>query len=232
MSWTDIEDGEPGNSVRAKINNAFQALFGASPTSLWEVISGSGHIKPKDNRPVDVTELEADEITTEELHAGSSSQVQVINDKLRLPYLGGFEGSSMPLIIDAEGYVQTDEEQEGDAPVGRGVMFTQYGYGVSVNFDPLRPTILVIKDENFDIQMPAAADQNNVEAVVRKCSDNTYAVTINTIGGETRWDDKIGNGLTTTEMGAWVRLKSVRVSEILQYWVVVEIGGEWTIILP
>lgn len=230
MNWDDIIDGESGAQVRAKINDAFNELFDSTPVNFWEQVAGTTDVIIQDERKVIVYDFEAGEVKTETFKAGSEEQVQIINNKLRLMYAGGFQGDTLPLVVDNEGFVGVDEEAEGDAPVGRGVMFTQYGYGESVSFDPLRPTILVKKDENFDIQMPSANSQNNAEAIIRKVSDNAYAATINTIAGEVYWDEEIGNGLTTTESGAWVKLKAVRVTEIIQYWVVVEMGGTWTLI--
>ena len=232
MSWIDIENNESGSSVRAKINTAFAYLYNQiiiSATPLWEVIGGNNRVTPTSDRDVEVPTLHANAVETTTLSAGTNNQVQVVGNQLRCTYLGGFPQLTKPLVVDNEGFVITgDETGQGDAPVGRGVRYITFGEGTDV--DLMRPTMLININANYDIQFPEASLYNNAEVVVRKMGDNAYAVTLNTILDQFRHDHQVGNGITTIDPGAWVRVKAVMVSEVLHQWMVVEMGGTWTII--
>lgn len=229
MSWTDIENLESGSSVRNKINAAFNALFGATPvTTLWSIITASGRIKPDDDREVEITTLHASQVNTSALNAGAANQVQVFNNQLRLPYLGGFSSMQKPLVIDSEGFVKTDDtETAGDAVTGKGIY---YNTGVAaVDLSLLSPNHMVNAGLNVDITLPSPSNSNNADVYVRKMANNAYSVSLHTDWDELRFNHEIGKGMTTVDPGAWIHLKALNQGDVA-WWIVVAQGGTWTLI--
>lgn len=86
MSWININNEESGSSIRTKINNAMNALFGNLPVvQLWEAVTGADRIKPTDSNGIETPELV-------------------------IPELGGFgAGTTKMVVIDNDGKLDTND---------------------------------------------------------------------------------------------------------------------------
>lgn len=211
MSFQQLNNGESGSVIRQKLNSMLNTLFNSN-FGLW------GKINEEKIIPLNDMPVEAPSVT--------------VTSQLRVPYLGGFPELSKSLMVDNEGFLQVDESTEaGEATWGHGNMYLFPG-NPAVSVDLQRPNIFIGQSvtANTDIQLPLAIESNTAEVYVKKLANNAYAVTINSDFDETRHNHNVGNGITTTDPGAYIRLKAVKQSEILAEWIVMEIHGTWTLI--
>ena len=151
-----------------------------------------------------------------------------LSGTLRLTDLGGFDQMRRMLVVDNEGFIYTDDASGGDAIVGKGIAYIETGSEMNLNLQ--KPTILVNRDVNFAISCPEAMTAANADVIVRKMANNASSVTIHTVAWQLKWDQNDGNGLTTVDPQAWVHIKGFVYSEFTAYWIVVAMGGAWTLI--
>jgi hypothetical protein len=271
MSYTPINNDETGSSVRSKINSMFNTLFNTKEY-LWTLISG--RIKPVNDYPVDATEVNV----SGNLYANNSN-VQIINNKLRLFYAAGFTELHRRLIIDNEGFanavLEQLEEKTGDADYieptqgkkiyapevktediklpglggfaesQRQLMIDNAGnvsavaesssangmaiVGETGNSSPQTPNEMVyLTDAHITRNLPVASSMGNGEFLYRLNNETGgYALTISATSSINLWMDDNTHDIqskmiSTTEKGAWVKLKSNGF-----IWTVIQHGGNW-----
>lgn len=210
MSWTNINNGEGGSSVRTKINNAMQSLFNLLPIeTLWEVVSGSNKIKPIEARDIETTK-----VYTEAIDAGTGSPVpvQVDNNKLKLGYLA-FEGQGVKLLgVDSDGEILHADNagSEGLTQWSPGIFQTNVNLA-SHNITLANPTIIAYSQVNLDLQLPGGSIAG-AKIVVKKARGNAFSVTIHCSSPHMIFfNDETYMGLTTTTANAWIMLRPSKI---------------------
>ena len=229
-TWENIENDEDGGPVRSKINNAMSYLYNAVSSvvsPLWEIVAGTGNVKPTNDRGIEAPTVDTAHLTSQQITAGSAGQVQVVTNKLRCTYLGGFGVGTRPLVVDSEGFVETDETSSGDTPQGRGAVYLSLWAEFTAQINS--PVMFVNLAQNCEIALPSPESVPNAEFEVRKLANNAYAVTLNTVIEGAMLNHNIGDGFTTDEPGAYIRIKAVIISEIIARWVVVNKTGTWAL---
>lgn len=225
MPFQTINNNESGLSVRTKLNTMLTELYSAlfsTPVEHW-LLEGSV-LKPKTSNLVTIPTLIALEfLAAENFQVNEDGSVQILD-------LGGFEaGTKKGLSIDSTGKIVLSDPDGGATPVqGTGMVNV---FSATAVVDLISPTVVVTTvGQNVDLTLPAAEWSKDAEVVVRKFSDDAYAVTINNTGVGAVYlhpgSGGSGNGCTTTEVGAWIRLKSDGAN-----WWAVEFGGVWSVVL-
>ncbi len=115
-TWTDIENNENGGSVRKKLNDAMQYVFGwiASPPpgedqSQWEA-QGPNDIKPKNFKGVAGPNLNvADDFIVPPAGDITASRAVTITGQTKMVNLAT-GGDPRPVLADSEGNIITDLE--------------------------------------------------------------------------------------------------------------------------
>ncbi len=142
-TWTDIDNGEGGGSVRSKLNTAMQYLFGwiADPPeeedqSKWEE-HGDTAIKPKNEKGAIASWLNiADEFIVPPSGSVAISRDMslignlVISDKVKLTALAT-GGDPKQAMIDSAGHVITADEMPGSHTFTLNVYSENTGLGIS-----------------------------------------------------------------------------------------------------
>lgn len=226
MPLQTINNNESGLSVRTKLNTMLTELYSAlnsAPIELWKVESDV--LQPAVLNSVQIAVLS---IITE-LQVANNFQVNE-DGSVQILDLGGFEaGTKKGLSIDSTGKIVLSDPTGGAVPVqGTGMAVVTTATAV---VDLITPTVIVTAaNMNVDLSLPAAEWSKDAEVVVRKFSDDSYAVTINNTGFGVLnlhpGSGGSGNGCTTTEVGAWIRLKSDGAN-----WYAVEFGGIWSVVV-
>ena len=96
--------------------------------------------------------------------------------------------------------------------------------GSESNLTLARPVAVVERNVNYDLTLPAAGDSQTVEITARKAQDGE-ALTLSGEGGFVL-DGEINAVLTTTQKGAWVKVKAMDVDGTYR-WVVIMDSGHW-----
>ena len=231
MSWTNISNEEGGESVRTKINNAMNSLFNSLSSSLWQAVSGTNKIQPKNAKSVQSVLGEFDGLV-----AGSGGALTIIGSDIKLPFLS-FEGVGIKtLAVDTEGIITVidPDEEQGTQPLSQSTMATTNE--VSHDISLATPTILVFNDSNnIDLQLPGGNIMGG-QVTIRKCRDNAYSVTINTTASHVIfYNESAFLGLTTTTPNAFIQLRAFRYNNDPNQpliWTPLIDSGDWTGINP
>lgn len=225
MSWTNINNEESGSSIRTKINNAMNALFGALPVpEFWETVPGQTSIRPKDSKNILTPEILA--TTKVETTLVEAANLHVADDAIfdDLTFTGD-PSDRRPVVSGPDGKLHKGAfEDFGGAFTGRG---SDIVTGTDKNIILSKPNVFVRTfDDDCDLILPSAATSLNAEINVVKMRDNANEARIFPDGSDAIFfADASGNGLITTELDAWVRLKCVGGGE----WYVMSHGGTWSI---
>lgn len=226
MALQIINNNESGASVRQKLNNMFTELY----NSLISVPVGHWHVVLDVLKPTMVDAVQVVSLSVlNELSAANNFKVNP-DGSVQILDLGGFEpGTKKGLSVDSAGKIVLSDPEAGSIPVmGTGIVTVT---GAEHAVDLLHPTIIVnSSNQNVNLTLPAAEWSKDAEVVVRKFSDDFYAVTINNTGVGIvvvhPGPGGSGNGCTTNQPGAWVRLKSNGAD-----WYVIEYGGTWSAVM-
>ena len=212
MSWTNINNEESGSSIRTKINNAMNALFGELPIAqFWQNVTGQNYIEPVDGKGV----VAPDAIFGDQ-------KVRINDDGVRMNYLSFTPGaySMKSLVIDEEGTVTATPF------VSRNVVFADDNLALTLN----NGAVMVFLDgKNVQINLPPAANSANAEVIIRlNKTDASYHLTVDASTSSNLWyNDHVNEvqskQIRTSVKGSWVRIKSTG-----DIWIVVEDGGTWT----
>lgn len=130
-------------------------------------------------------------------------------------------GADVTLTLNVESEFGVDPE---DTVEGRGGVYINEGS--ESNLDIERPTAVVDRDANYDLQLGVAASNKSAEMGARK-AETGGALTLQAEGGFVM-DGDTGDVLTTTTKGAWVKVKSIDVDGTYK-WVVIMDSGDWTL---
>ena len=223
MNWTNIFNGEGGQSVRNKINDAMNAIsdFINDPSaeeeqSRWEA-SGETGIAPKDSKEIHGTHAEiATAIFGGNIEVDSAGNL-VIQDQA--PSIG-----HSPLRVDSDGrvYAAVVTATPGEVEVGRdAVVVNESAHAADLD----TPTMLVVYDGQCDISLEDAPTRRTAEFTVRKAK-GTGVVTLN--ANSIIMDDAEGGVLQLSGLGSWATVKAVvntTVSPSSSDWWVVKHGG-------
>ena len=183
MSWTNISNEEGGTSIRTKINNAMNALFGELPiTQFWQEVSGQGRIEPTDSMGVQAPDVVTDELTVVDLA------------------FGGPVGTAKPLFVDPDGKVKTQNNKMGII-----------SSGTSSTLSDIFDVVYVKSENNYVLTLPDAASNMDREVLIRKASSESYELSIEKNLGDilTFTDASLASfGIKATAAGAWVKIKA------------------------
>jgi len=223
MSWTNIENNEGGASVRQKINDAMNALFGfknnpapAEEQSRWEDVGVNG-IQPKDDKEIHGTLVNVSALEVAENVEVDEQGNFYIKDQA--PSVG-----ASPLRINTDGkvYAATVTATPGEVEVGRdAVVVDESAHAADLD----TPTMLVVYNGQCDISLEDAPTRRTAEFTVRKAK-GTGVVTLN--ANSIIMDDAEGGVLQLSGLGSWVTVKAVvntTVSPSSSDWWVVKHGG-------
>ena len=213
MSWTNISNEEGGTSIRTKINNAMNALFGELPiTQFWQEVSGQDRIEPTDSKGVQAPAAVFGGTFPDQISIGHDGTVRLSN------LAGGV--THQRIKIDAEGFLITD-------PIEYLMYLTteaEITWNGTISYFFINNTI------NMQINLPDPGLHLGSDFFVRKTSSNSAKVKIATTGPEfVRYDNAIGGNIETTTAGAFLHMKAMELSESVQYWVVINEKGTWTV---
>ena len=202
MSWTNISNTESGSSIRTKINNAFNALFGELPiVQFWQNVTGQNRIEPTDSKGI-----EAPEVVTDSLNV------------MDLAFTGP-EGAYKPLYVGTDGGIKTTINKMGII-----------SSGTSSEIDTIFNVVYVTSQNNYILTLPLASANMHKEIIIRKATSATYELNIEITTGDILnfTDGSVASlGIKAQAAGAWVKLKAYG-QGLATGWAVIADSGDWT----
>jgi len=124
-----------------------------------------------------------------------------------------------------------DKWQDSGLIVGHGTAYMTSGNELDISLET--NNVLINTPNNFDAHLPIPNTILNAEMVVRKMSSNAYSVSATVGSASIIFNNQYSDlGITTTDEGAWIRVKAVQISANVINWIVIEHGGIWELQSP